>query len=174
MTNQVVSRIGTAFPKDPRIVIKEYIEQNWGQGNITVQKLDSIKVDTKFGGDALTKETAIIVEKMPTLIKPSILGGSRSYNTATYRIQIVCRGHSAINNKYATEQELERIVNAKPINIQTVKSSATGIDDAWIDDFEEISVDNDAIVSKAMTPAMAPVVARSYAIIRLHYQKEAA
>lgn len=174
MANQIVSRSGAAFSKDPRIILMDYIKFGWGVGNITPPAVESVRFDTKFGAQALTMQNAIVVEKMPAMMKPQTLGGSRSEYIDTYRVQIYCRGHSAINNKYTMEQEIQRIINADPDAIQTVNNTATGIDWAWIDEFVEIPVASDAKVGASVSPSLPATAARSAAIVRLYYQKEAA
>jgi len=175
MVNLVPARINAVFPIDPQIVLKNYIRQNWGTGNITgLPASDSVGMDTKWGApNMLNKEQAILVEKMPKHIEAQVLGGSRSTYVDSYRVQIYCRGHSARNNKYLMEQEIERIINGDSKAIQTVNNTATGIDWAWCSDFNEILVQNDAKVAQGTIGfGIDSTAARSSAIVEFHYDKQ--
>lgn len=146
------------FSTDPAISIKNYLQNNYSLLNPPAA---SITFDTKFAN--MAKQNAVIVKPVSLTMPPVVLGAVRYRYTANYRLQVYCTGHSAKNNKFLIEQEIERILKT---NVNAL--NADGIEEIILDSFAEIETNFDGVNK---TTADTSLVARSTAAITAVYDK---
>ena len=124
----------------------------------------TIKFDTKFGAFK-GKVNYVIVENMPVSIKSQVLGNSRYQYTDVKRLQILCPGPSAKNNKWLMEKHIDSIINGNPTILQTTY----GIDTVTISEFTEIVPESEDMKT-GMVPNIADQTARSFATVTLMFE----
>lgn len=139
------AQTGQPFDTDPAISLKTYLFDSWSLSNPTS---DQITFDTKFAN--MARLNNIIIKPLITSMTPQTLGPSRYHYTARFNIHIVCQGHSAKNNKFLIEQEVQRIIAPNPTGL-----NSAGIDIITIDDFREIE-----------NPQTGPTMTQNYTVAR--------
>lgn len=156
-----VAQLGTAFTTDPAISLKNYLKDNWATvTGYTPPLATAIRFDTKFGN--MSGENFVVIENMPQTIKPQTLGKSRTRTNDVKRIQILCIGHSSINNRWHIEQHIDSLINANPRGMVT-----DGIDQIAVDEFVLLENSSD----NTLAPGETTVRSRSRALCTLIYDK---
>ena len=156
-----LAQLGTAFTQDPSISLKNYLSTNWSTvTGYTVPISNAVRFDTKFSN--MSGENFVVIENMPQTIKPQILGKGRTRTQDVKRIQILCIGHSSINNRWSMEQHIDSLINGNPLGMIT-----DGIDIIELSDFTllENTPDNTKM------PSSVVVKSRSKATCTLTYDK---
>jgi len=149
-----------ATQRDTSIDLKTFLSANY---TLSSPAAASINFDTKF--ERLNKPNHIIVERMPRLIKPEVLGAGRFRYEDVKRIQIICTGQSALNNRYLIEEHLDDIVNANPTGMQ----ATYGIDELLLTNFTTIRVVTEDQLNHVQ--AIPTETARSFAECHMWYSK---
>lgn len=110
----------------------------------------------------MSGENFVIIENMPKIIKPQILGKGRTRTEDVKRLQIYCVGHSSKNNKWLMERHIDSLINGNPTGL-----NADGIDRMELSEFVEIepSADN------PKAPGLPTTIARSRALVILTYDQ---
>ena len=156
-----LAQTSAAFTQDPAISLMNYLKNNWTTvTGYTVPQVTAIRFDTKFGN--MSGENFVIIENMPQTIKPQILGKGRTRTLDVKRIQILCIGHSSINNRWNMEQHIDSLINGNPLALTT-----NGIDIVELSDFTVLENTPD----NTMDPAQTTVRSRSKATCTLTYDK---
>ena len=161
------ARLAAVFATDPAIALWTWVKSVWGTTTgYSPPAVAKVKFDTKFGsGKGFFN--FFIVENMPTLTKPQTIGGARYTYEAVKRVQILCIGPSAKNNKFHMEQHIDSLVNGNPTGMQ----ATYGIDTIQLSNFTELNLEEDTITG--MMPNRKDQVARSFATITLKYDTTA-
>src|SRR3990167_5756709 len=123
-----------ATQSDTSVGLKSFLSDNY---TLSAPAKASVNFDTKM--DRLEKENHIIVTRMPNTAKHELLGGGRYRYLDVKRVQVICTGHSALNNRYLIEQHLDDIINA---NIKGMQATY-GIDEIQITNFTAINTFTD-------------------------------
>ena len=161
------ARLGTVQTVDNAVGLWTYLKSIWTTTTgYTVPAVADIRFDTKFG-EQKGKYNFVIVENMPQTIKPQILGGERDTIHDVKRIQIMCLGPSAKNNKWLMEKHIDSLLNGNKTGMQTTY----GIDEMLLSEFVEIPVQPDPNITSLMPTKIDQ--ARSRALITLKYDNYA-
>ena len=168
MVNKLLStRLGTALPTDPSVALWTYVKSIWGSSTgYTVPANTAIKFDTKFG-DFKGFFNYFIVENMPKITKPQVLGAGRFHTDEVKRIQIMCVGTSAKDTKWKIEQHIQSLINGNITGMQTTY----GIDEMILSDFQEIPTSESDTFKTDMQPNTGFQKARSFATVTLKYDQ---
>ena len=162
------ARLAAVFTTDPAVGLWTYVKAHWTDvTGYSPPVVGLIKFDTKFGS-AKGFYNYFIVENMPQDVKPQTLGGARYRYNDVKRVQILCVGTSAKNNKWLMEQHIDSIINGNPTGMQTTY----GIDEFLLTSFTDIVGESDVQITGLM-PNKADQVARSRALVNLMYDKYA-
>src|SRR3989304_285169 len=166
MVNKLlVAQLGTAFTVDPSVGLWTYLKSIWGTSTgYAVPAVGSVKFDTKFG-EQKGFYNFVIIENMPQTIKPQILGAGRFRYNDVKRIQVMCLGPSAKNNKWLMEKHIESLLNGNVTGMQPTY----GIDEMILTEFSEIFVQPDPNITALMPTKID--MARSRALITLIYDE---
>lgn len=166
MVNKLlVAQLGTAFTVDTAVGLWTYLKSIWATSTgYTVPDVTKVKFDTKFG-EQKGFYNFIIVENMPIMSKPQILGAGRFRYNDVKRIQVMCLGPSAKNTKWLIEQHIESLLNGNVTGMQ----ATYGVDEFILEEFTEIFVQPDPNITALMPTKIDQ--ARSRATIRLIYDK---
>jgi hypothetical protein len=166
MVNKLLNaRLSAVTPTDHAIALWTILSNNWTTSTgYSPPAASTIKFDTKFGAFK-GKSNYVIVENMPTMIKSQVLGNTRYQYEDKKRIQILCHGPSAKNNKWLIEKHIDSILNGNPTILQTTY----GIDFVSISDFTEIPSETEDMKTN-MTPNITDQTARSFATVTLQYE----
>src|SRR3990167_326590 len=166
MVNKLLNaRLDAVTPTDHAVALWTILSNNWAEvTGYSPPAASTIKFDTKFGAFK-GKANYVIVENMPTSIKPQVLGNSRYQYEDKKRLQILCHGPSAKNNKWLIEKHIDSLLNGNPTILQTTY----GIDTVTISDFTEIPGESEDMKS-GMTPNTMDQTARSFATVTLMYE----
>lgn len=175
MTNKLLnSRLDAVFSTDPAVALWTYVKSIWNTatGYTTVPdygvasgSITKIKFDTKFG-QAKGFQNYWIVENMPNLVKPQILGASRYVYEDVKRVQIFCIGPNSKNTKWLMERHTDSLINGNPTGMQ----ATYGIDTIQISNFQDIPVEEpDSEVSNLQPNKF--YKARSFATVTLKYEQ---
>ena len=168
MVNKLLNaRLGTALPTDPSVALWTYVKSIWANSTgYTVPASTAIKFDTKFGENK-GFFNYFIVENMPILHKPQILGASRFRTEEVKRIQILCVGTSAKDTKWKMEQHTQSLINGNVIGMQTTY----GIDEILLSSFQDIPTSETEVVKTNLQPNVGFQKARSFATVTLRYDQ---
>lgn len=147
-----------ATQRDTSVDLKTFISDNY---DLSAPAKTSVNFDTKMA--RLEKENHVIITRMPKASKHELLGGGRRRYTDVKRVQVICTGHSALNNRYLIEQELEDIINANIRGMQTTY----GIDEIEITSFTAFNTFTDQQMDNLEAEAKA--TARSFAEVIMKY-----
>lgn len=164
MVNKLLNaQLSAVQTVDNAVGLWTYIKSIWGTvTGYSPPAVGLIKFDTKFG-EQKGFYNFIIVENMPQTIKPQILGAGRFRYTDVKRVQIMCLGPSAKNNKWLIEKHLESLANGNITGMQ----ATYGIDQFLLSDFTEIFVQPDPNVTALMPTKIDQ--ARSRALVTMIY-----
>lgn len=162
------AQLGAVFPTDPAVALWTYVKAQWTTvTGYSPPAVSLIKFDTKFGSQK-GFYNYFIVENMPQDVKPQTIGGARYRYNDVKRVQILCVGPSAKNNKWLMEQHIDSIINANPRGMITTY----GIDEIQLTSFTDVVGESDTQIT-GMMPNKADQVARSRALVYLIYDKYA-
>jgi hypothetical protein len=166
MTNKLLNaQLGTAFTIDPAVGLWTYLKSIWGTTTgYTVPNVTKIKFDTKFG-EQKGFFNFIIIENMPQMIKPQILGAGRFRTNDVKRLQIMCLGPSCKDTKWKMERHIESLLNGNVTGMQ----ATYGIDEFTLSEFAEIPVQPDPNITALMPTKIDQV--RSRALVTLIYDE---
>jgi hypothetical protein len=164
VNKMLLAQLDSVFVTDPAISLRNFIRDNWAVvTGYTVPAAATVKFDTKFG-EQKGFYNFVIIENMPVQSTPQILGGGRFRYRDVKRIQVMCLGPSAKNNKFQMEQHIESLLNGNLLALQT-----GGIDEFWMTEFTEIFVQPDPNITALMPTKIDQ--ARSRALVTLIYDK---
>lgn len=168
MVNKILNSVlGAVFSQDPSITLYTYLSTNWtAVTGYTPPAANLVKFDTKFGA-MKGFYNWVIVEKMVDRHKAQTLGQSRFDNEVVRRLQVMCKGPSARNNRYIIEKHIESLLNGNVTGMQ-----ADGIKTVMISDFQEIPTQSDSDVTR-LKPTKDDHV-RSFATVVMKYDSEIA
>jgi len=170
MTNKLVNaRLNAVMPTDPAVALWTWLKSVWGTTTgYTVPASTAIKFDTKFG-EQKGFLNFVIVENMPTIVKPMTLGGARYSNEEVKRIQIISTGTSAKNTKWNMERHIDSLINGNPTGMQTTY----GMNEIQCGTFSEIGTGETEQKITALQPNRAFQRVRSFAEVTLKYDQVA-
>ena len=159
------AQLGTAFTVDTSVGLWTYLKSIWGTSTgYAVPDVTKVKFDTKFG-EQKGFFNFVIIENMPIQSKPQILGAGRFRYNDVKRIQVMCLGPSAKNNKWLMEQHIESLLNGNITGMQ----ATYGVDEFILTEFSEIFVQPDPNITALMPTKID--MARSRALVTLIYDK---
>lgn len=162
------AQLAAVFSVDPAVALWTYVKAQWTTvTGYSPPVVGLIKFDTKFGSQK-GYFNYFIVENMPQAIKPQTLGGARYRYNDVKRVQILCVGPSAKNNKWLMEQHIDSIINANARGMQTTY----GMDEIQLTSFTDVVGETDVQITGLM-PNKEDQVARSRALVTLIYDKYA-
>ena len=147
---------------DTSIILMNYLKTQYQIITTPVPLYVDINFDTKFA--RMEKHNQVIIERMPNVVTPQILGGGRFAYQDTKRIQIACSRTGAIDNGYNLERNLDDIINGNPIGMQ-----ANGVDFALISNFTPIVVRTEQQINEWEAEATETTLYRSFALATLYY-----
>jgi hypothetical protein len=170
MTEKLInSRLGAVFSTDPAVALWTWVKSVWGTSTgYSVPANTAIKFDTKFG-DMKGFLNYFIVENMPSVITPQVLGGTRTAVEEVKRIQILCIGTAAKNTKWLMERHIDSLINSNRTGMQ----ATYGIDEISLDSFTDIATGEGEEQKTGLFPNRAHQRVRSFANVTMKYQQEA-
>ena len=158
------TRLSAAFTTDPAVALWTYIKSIWGTvTGYAPPAVATVKFDIKFG-EQKGFFYFVIVENMPTIIKPLQLGAGTFNYDEIKRVQILAIGPSAKDKRWKMEQHIGSLINADLTGMQTTY----GINEVRITEFRELPGETD-IEEKGLEPNKQFQVARSYALVSMKY-----
>src|SRR3990172_13028714 len=164
----LIAQLGAVFTVDPAVALWTYVKAQWTTvTGYSPPVVSLVKFDTKFG-EMKGFYNYFIVENMPQAIKPQTLGGSRYRYNDVKRVQILCVGKSAKNNKWLMEQHIDSILNGNPMGMITTY----GIDEVQLTNFTDV-IGESYVQITGLMPIKEYQVARSRALVTLLYDKYA-
>lgn len=166
MPNKLLNaRLDAVQTVDDAVALWTYIKSIWTTTTgYAPPAVSLVKFDTKFG-DMKGFLNYFIVENMPNSIKPQTIGGSRYRYEEAKRVQIMCIGPSAKNNKWLMEKHIDSLVNGNLTGMQTTY----GIDFMQLSEFNEIPGETEANIS-GLEPTKKYQVSRSSALVTLFHE----
>lgn len=160
-----VAQLGTAFTQDPAISLMKFIKTNWDQPvTFTAVPKANINFDTKWARADFANH--IIIEQMTVKPEDAALGRSRIRYHHYFRVQVFCKGDSALNNRYKIEQHLEDLINANP-----AAERGDGFDEFMLEGWQPVPSWTDEELNKVTVNTKNTTQSRSKAIIHIIYEK---
>ena len=165
-----MAQTGAPFTQDPAISLMNMLNGDptsspvglWGStgASASLPAYTLVRFDTKYS--RYDKHILVIVERMPFTFEQQTLGMTRFRVTENRRIQIWCDTNQARNNRWLTEQELFRIINANPLYLQ-----GNGIDYIYTDGQGVISTSDVTDTSREVGTELTLV--KSYLNVKMVY-----
>lgn len=160
-----VAQLGTAFVQDPAISLMKFLKTNWDQPVVfTAVPKANINFDTKWARADFPN--SIIIEQMNVKSEDQALGRTRIRYHHYFKIQVFCKGTSALNNRYQIEQHLEDLINAN-----STAERGDGFDEFGIEGWQPVQTWTDDEISKVTVTTKNTTESRSKAIVHVIYEK---
>lgn len=125
-----LGQTGAAFTQDPRVSLLNFLKTNWSAATSS-PAVGSILFTPKLTDQQ--KSYIVVVEKMPAQNQDSnrTVGGSRKRVYDIYRLYVIAKGMTSVNDAFNMVQAIDSLVDANPLGLQS-----NGIDEMKVIDYD--------------------------------------